>query len=117
MNNMIHVSIESIPAKLVLGYDQKNYADRKLVNLLRKTAESQDFYDNVRDNQRLLALKTTKKLKEYNKIYFDKRHKSPTQYKSGEYVLVRDTTVKPGENKKIKPAYKSLYLVKKALNK
>jgi len=32
-------------------------------------------------------------------------------------VLIRDTTLKPNENKKLKPNYKGPYIIAKALNK
>ncbi|KMQ87526.1 hypothetical protein RF55_13169 [Lasius niger] len=68
------------------------------------------------DAQRL-ASETIDKIKAYNKEYYDKHHKKPTKYNSGDYVMIRDTSVKPGENKKFKPSYKGPYMVAKALDK
>ncbi|KYN12117.1 hypothetical protein ALC57_15719, partial [Trachymyrmex cornetzi] len=63
------------------------------------------------------ACQATDKLRSYNKSYYDKHHKTPSVYKPGDYVLVRDTSSKPGEEKKFKAPYKGPYLVTKALNK
>lgn len=56
-----------------------------------------------RDSSRELALEATNKIKKYNKIYYDERHKKPTKYKEeGDLVLIRDTTLRPGKDKKLK---------------
>jgi len=39
----------------------------------------------------------------------------PSVYNEGDYVVIRDTRAKPGENPKIKPKYKGPYLVAKTL--
>ncbi|EFN61566.1 hypothetical protein EAG_00468, partial [Camponotus floridanus] len=65
---------------------------------------------------RELALDTVNKIKNYNKIYYDKKHLKPSIYKKGDYVLIKDVA-KPGESKKFKPKYKGPYLVAKVLNK
>ncbi|KYQ58371.1 hypothetical protein ALC60_02791 [Trachymyrmex zeteki] len=39
------------------------------------------------------------------------------RYKQGDYVLLRDSAIKPGKNRKLKLAYRSPYLVAKVLNK
>lgn len=31
--------------------------------------------------------------------------KKPSQYNPGDYVLIRDSVLKPGEDKKLKPTY------------
>lgn len=70
-----------------------------------------------REQARDLAIEATSKLKAYNKVYYDKRHKKPSQYNIGDYVMIRDTVVKPDEDKKLKAAYKGPYRVTKVLNK
>jgi len=68
-------------------------------------------------NQQVAIEATNKEVKEYNKRYYDKHHKKTSVYKEGDYVLIRDTSVKPGEDRKLKPIYKGPYLVAKVLNK
>lgn len=83
---------------------------------MKKIAETDLNPDKERESCRQLALDTIHKIKNYNKIYYDKRHLKPSIYKKEDYVLIKDV-VKPGENKKLKPKYKDPYLVAKVLNK
>lgn len=55
-------------------------------------------------------------MKEYNKMYYDEKHRKPTAYNPGDYVLIRDSVLKPVEDNKLKPRYKGLYLVSIVLN-
>lgn len=50
-------------------------------------------------------------------MYYNERHKKPSQYKDEDYVLIRDSIIKPGEDKKLKPNYEGPYMVTKALRK
>lgn len=61
------------------------------------------------------AVKTIELVRNYNKKYRDSRSKKPSIYKEGEYVLIRDTRVNPGENAKLKPKYKGPYEIAKCL--
>lgn len=99
INNTYHSSIKSSPSKLLLGYEQRCHADQKLVEVLNNIAKVETDLCSERDSSREIALEITDKLRNYNKIYYDKRHKTPSKYKAGDYVLIRDTTVKPGEDK------------------
>ncbi|RLU18550.1 hypothetical protein DMN91_008907 [Ooceraea biroi] len=73
-------------------------------------------YESERTASRDLAIETMDRVREYNKIQYDLRHKKPSVYKPGDYVLIRSTVVKPGENSKLKPNYKGPYMVSKVLN-
>lgn len=70
-----------------------------------------------RNASRDLAIESTKKIKEYNKMYYDEQYKKLFQYKERNYVLIRDSVIKQGEDKKLKPKYKGPYMVTKILNK
>lgn len=117
INNTFHSSLKASPSKLLLGYEQRNHADSSLVNCLKKISKTDLNFDNVRQTSRSIALEAVDKIKNYNKIYYDKRHSKPTRYKIGDYVLIRDTLLKSGENRKFKPKYKGPYLIAKVLNK
>ena len=54
---------------------------------------------------------------DYNKKYYDKRHKTPTQYAVGDYVVVKNLDVTPGVNKKLLPKFRGPYEVVKVLDK
>lgn len=117
INNTYHSSIKCTPSKLLLGYEQRNHTDSKLTNLVDLLAQIDTNIEEERDVCRDTAIIATKELRDYNKIIYDNRHKKPSQYKVGDYVLVRDLQTKPGENRKLKPCYKGPYMVSKVLNK
>lgn len=115
INNTYHFSLKSTPSKLLLGYDTRNHSDAPLVRSLNQIAKIELDCDKERDACREIATEVSNKIREY-KVYYDKRHRKPTQYNVGDYVLIRDTVVKPGENKKFKPKYKRPYQITKVLN-
>ena len=53
---------------------------------------------------------------ERNKTNFDGRHKAPKSYKEGDYVMIINTDVTPGVNKKLLPKYRGPYVVAKCLS-
>lgn len=117
LNNTYHSSLKSSPSKLLLDYNQRNHDDVTLVDCLKKIAEKEILCCNdERETYRQIALDTINKIKNYNKIYYDKRHSKPTVYKTGDYVLIRDV-LKPGVCKKLSHKYKGPYLVAKVLRK
>lgn len=117
MNNTHHASTGNSPSKLLLGYDQKNHTDAKLVNFLNNVVKSELDICDEREINRKLASQITDKVKNYNKIYYDEHHKRPSTYKVRDFVLIRDTVVKSTEDKKLKPQYKGPYRIEKILNK
>ncbi|XP_071628367.1 uncharacterized protein [Temnothorax longispinosus] len=117
MNNTYHKSLGASPSKILLGIEQRNNADVKLVDFLREIAGIELDIQKSREASRDLALEATNKIKEYNKIYYDERHKKPTKYEEGDLVLIRDTYLKPGEDKKLKSNYKGPYRIAKVLDK
>lgn len=117
INNTYHSSLKTTPSVLLLGYQQRNHADANLCQFLTNLVQSTIDVDTIRNNSRKLAVETTDKIRRYNKIYYDQVHRKPTQYKPGDYVLIRDSVFKPGEDKKFKPPYKGPYLVFKVLRK
>lgn len=125
INNTYHSSLKATPSKLLLGYDQRNHRlqiilqmiiDADLVRKLNLLAKVDLNFEEVRNVNRQLALDATEKIKSYNKIYYDKIHKKPSQYHSGDFVLIRDSSIKSGKDKKLKPLYKGPYLIAKVLN-
>jgi len=117
INNIYHSSINASPSKILFGIEKQNQADIKLIHFLNGIAESELSFEHNRDVARQLALETTNRVKEYNKLYYDGKHKKPSQYNPGDYVLIRDFTLKLGESNKLKPRYKGPYMITKILNK
>lgn len=62
----------------VVTVRKKNDADANLVNALKNFAKVELDYTKEIENARLLAAEVTRKLREYNKQYYDERHKKPT---------------------------------------
>ncbi|KYN09766.1 hypothetical protein ALC57_18112 [Trachymyrmex cornetzi] len=115
--NFFGQNFKSTTSKLLLGYDQRNHTDSKFVDILTALPKTDLHFETERDASRQLALETTNQLKEYNKIYYDRKHKPPTKYKLRDYVGIRDMTPRIGENKKFKPKYKGPYMISKILDK
>lgn len=70
-----------------------NNADVELIDFLNKVVKAEfDFQEN-RSLSHELAIEVTNKSKEYNKIYYNERHKKFTKYKEGDLVMFLDTTL------------------------
>lgn len=108
--------MKALPSKLLFGYDQRNHCDSNLTNSVQKLTKIELDFEDQRNKARNIALEATTKIKEYNKTYYDERYTKPTMYKSGDFVLIRDSILKPGEDNKLKPKYKGPYMISKALN-
>lgn len=117
INNTHHSSLRASPSKLLFGVDQRNHADADLVSFLNNLAKISFNISEERDASRSLALDVADKIKSYNKNCYDEKHKKPSLYNAGDYVLIRDTSIKPGEDKKLKLCYKGPYMVSKVLKK
>jgi hypothetical protein len=117
INNSLNKAIDSTPSKLLLGYDQKNNNDKILRKLIDNLREVDFDFDKERENERNIAQSVNRRLQEYNKKQYDKRHKRNRKYKEGDLVLVRVTQHKPGTNTKLAPKYKGPYRIKAVLNK
>jgi len=115
INNTYHSSINTSPSKILFGIEMQNQADTKLIRFLNGIAESELSFQQSRDVAR--QLETTNKVKKYNKLYYDRKHKKSSQYNPGDYVLIRDSTLKLEESNKLKPRYKGPCMITKILNK
>lgn len=74
----------------MLSYDQRTHDDIRLRVAIDRLLNIDRELDRERESARDAALQTTEKFRLYNKMYYDTKHKTPTKYKIGDYVLVRD---------------------------
>ncbi|KYN15701.1 hypothetical protein ALC57_12071 [Trachymyrmex cornetzi] len=116
-NNTHHSALMTSSTKLLLGYDQRNNSDANLIKLLNEIANIDKDFSLEREKSRELALNIASKIKSYNKSYYDKHHHKPLSYKSGDFVMIRDSAVKMGECRKLKSDFKGPYKVTKVLDK
>lgn len=102
-------------SKIMLGYELRNHTDIEITEYLNQLAKIDQDLITERETNRDEAAEAIAKLYDYNKRYYDKHHKKPSQYKGRDYVLIRDTQSKLGQNRKLKFNYKGPYIVSKVL--
>jgi len=117
INNTLHKAVNATPSKILLGYDCRNIQDEKLREIINSLRGVDENFCEMRQQARNLAQTVNRKMQEYNKLQYDKRHKKCTRYKEGDLVMVRVTQNKPGVNKKLIPKYKGPYQIKTILKK
>ena len=109
-NNTVHSTIGESPSRLLFGVNQRGSVIDPVVEYLEQAKHSEG---DTRDFKQMWseAAKKNKKSQDYNKTYFDKKHKEPHKYQIGNYVMVKnfDTTI--GVSKKLIPRYKGPYEV------
>ncbi|KYN19883.1 hypothetical protein ALC57_07776 [Trachymyrmex cornetzi] len=91
INNTFHSSIKASLSKLLLGYDKRNHLDSSLIrflNDLAKTTLVAEILEETRNRDGDIAIKASDKLKQYNKLYYDKHHKTPFLYITHSFVLL-----------------------------
>ncbi|KYM99254.1 Pro-Pol polyprotein [Cyphomyrmex costatus] len=116
INNSVHSALRTTPSKMLFGLDQRGRADDDLKSLINNLVDNQNVFHNQRETVRDMAVCANKKLREYNRLYYNERHKKPTSYKEGDYVLIRQLQNKPGVNAKFASKYKGPYVIAKVLN-
>lgn len=112
LNNTINKSIGTTPSKLLFGVNQRGEVNDSLRDYLVEVFEEQ--LEPIED-VRAKASEMISKSQKYNEKYYNQAHKSPTKYNEGDYVVITNTEVTPGYNKKLIPKYKGPYVVKKVL--
>ncbi|RLU18847.1 hypothetical protein DMN91_009205 [Ooceraea biroi] len=115
VNNTYHSSIKSSPAKLLLGFEQRNHEDHSFAQFTRMLVNVDSNLEKERKISRDAANQATELIRNYNKKYHDENRKKPSQYNVGDYVLIRDMRSKIGESSKLKPKYRGPYQITKCL--
>jgi hypothetical protein len=112
INNSKNRSTGETPSRLLFGVDQRGQLNDEVKEFLNKSVniKPRDFTE-IRDK----AVENVTAAQEYNEKYFNKRHKHPTNYKEGDYVMLRNFDSTSGVSKKMIPVFKGPYIVKKVL--
>ena len=114
INNTIHRSTGKSPSMLLFGINQVGEVNDEIRRILEDavTENTVDF-----ESMRLEAANRIIKTQEANKIQYDAKHKEATRYKENDYVMITNTDVTVGCNKKLIPKFRGPYVVKKVLDR
>lgn len=112
LNNSICRATNQTPSRLLFGIDQLGTIDDKIRHIL------DPYSDDNRDLAQLREQASTNivKLQNKNTRTYNDKHKAATNYKVGDYVVIKNTDVTLGVNKKLLPKYKGPYEVKTVLD-
>ncbi|CAK9829692.1 Retrovirus-related Pol polyprotein from transposon 17.6 [Anthophora retusa] len=113
LNNTVCRSMGKCPSELLFGMNQNGTMSDNLRTALNA------HYDDVRDlpAARQVAAEEITKCQLANQRAYNKKHKRPTAYQVGDYVVIRNTDTTPGVNKKLIPKFKGPYTIKKILDR
>lgn len=113
LNNTINRSTGHSPSILLFGIRQRGEICDKIMENLNEMNNKLEI-DLVKTREEASA--SIIKNQNYNKDYYDMRHKRPNKYKVGDFVVVRNIVTTPGINKKFLPKYRGPYQVVEVLN-
>lgn len=112
LNNTINKGTGETPSRLLFGINQRGSIEDPVKEYLDRNV-------NVNDRNLVdLRAKSAEKIascQEYNRKYFNRRHKKPTEYQKGDYVLLRNFDSSANLSKKLIPQYKGPYVIVKTL--
>ncbi|XP_055920765.1 uncharacterized protein LOC129952277 [Eupeodes corollae] len=112
INNSVNRSTGFAPSTLLFGRNQKGeFCDKVREYLVENVASEGKSLEDIRDEAEVNIEREQKR----NKTYYDNHHKSPTKYKPGDYIMVKNVVTTPGINKKLLAKYRGPYEVKSVL--
>lgn len=99
---------------LLFGINQigEEYEIRRILDNIVSEDVIIDF-----ESMRTEAANRIIKSQEANKIRYDAKHKQATIYKENDYVMITNTDVTVGCNKKLIPKFRGPYVIKKVLDR
>ncbi|KYN30261.1 Pro-Pol polyprotein [Trachymyrmex cornetzi] len=112
LNNMIHKTTGEIPSKLLFGVVQRGKITDKLREFIDNNVNNKEqSLEEIRNS----AAEKIEEHQKYSKNYFDKKRKTPHEYRVGDYVMIRNFENTPGVSKKLIPPFKGPYKIIKKL--
>lgn len=113
LNNTVHESTKQTASRLLFGVDQKGPEVDELSEYLdgRLNTISRIDLEEIRNK----AAEDIKISQNRNEVQYLKRSVPPTQYKEGDYVVIRNVDTTIGKNKKLIPKYRGPYVVHRVL--
>jgi len=97
---------------LLFGIDQLGTINDEIRVLLDPYSDNDRDLITIRDRKASI-IENNQRVSE---DYYNSKRKHATTYKEGDYVMISNTDVTPGVNKKLIPKYKGPYVVKAVLD-
>jgi transposase InsO family protein len=111
-NNSINRSTGVTPSHLLYGTNQIGGTNDNLRLFLEQQQNKKRDFEEIRQH----AVDKVHEVNTYNENYYNKHHKPPTQYKVGDYVMLKNVDTTAGVNKKLIPKFRGPYVVKTVLD-
>ena len=112
LNNTRCRSIDNTPSQLLFGIDQLGIVKDEIRTLLNPYSDGDRNLEATRER----AANVMENCQRANETYYKNKRKRATTYKVGDYVVITNTDVTPGVNKKLIPKFKGPYIVKTVLD-
>lgn len=113
INNTVYCTTQKTPSQLLFGVEQRGKNIDELTEYLH------DVYSKncgvVLKDIREEAKCAIEKSQKYNQKYFNEHHRSVTEFKEGDLVVIKNVDTTIGKNKKLIKKYKGPYVVRKSL--
>lgn len=112
LNNTRCRSTDKTPSQLLFGIDQLGIVRDEIRTLLDPYSDDDRNLEAIREH----AANAIENCQRANEISYNNKRKRATIYKVGDYVVITNTDVTPGVNKKLIPKFKGPYVVKTVLD-
>lgn len=112
INNSINLSTNETPCNLLFGINQRGKTDDNIVEYLNETV------NNCTRNLAEMRTKASEHIQKAQNVYIENanaKRRKPTEYKEGDYVMVRNFDTTKGVSPKLVPRFKGPYVIIKAL--
>uniref|UniRef100_A0A0K8TD05 Uncharacterized protein n=2 Tax=Lygus hesperus TaxID=30085 RepID=A0A0K8TD05_LYGHE len=110
MNNTHHAALGDAPSKILFGVYQNGNIPDELRKLVELNNDNRDL-----EVLRAKAIEKTAMAQNYNKQYYDSRHKCVTEYAIGDLVVITNKDTTPGVSHKLNKKFRGPYMIKKLL--